>query len=51
MFFGLKDATDSGDYQFLCLMIAINLDENVFKWFDNAVKDLNRELGNNVEKI
>ena len=31
-------------------MVAINSDENVSRWFDNAVHKFNEKLENNVEK-
>ena len=49
-FFGLKDVAGSGDCGFLCLMIAINSDANVSRWFDNAVHEFNKKLGNNIAK-
>ena len=48
-FFGLKDVAGSGDCGFLCLMIAINSDENVSTRFDNAVHEFNEKLGYNVK--
>ena len=39
-----------GDCGFLCLMIAINSDKNVSRWFDNALQDCNKKLGNNMKK-
>ena len=50
IFFGLKDVAGSGHYGFLCLMVAINSDENVSRWFDNAVQEFNDKLGNKVKK-
>ena len=49
-FFGLKDVVGAGDCGFLCLMVAINSDENVSRWFDNAVQEFNKKVGNNVKK-
>ena len=47
-FYRLKDVEGSGDCGFL--MVAINSDENTFRWFDNAVQEFNEKLGNNVKK-
>ena len=49
-FFGLKDVVGAGDCGFLCLMVAINSDENVSRWFDNAVQEFNEKLGNNMKR-
>ena len=45
----LKDIVGSGNCKLLCLMIAMNWDENVSKWFDNDVKDFYSKLGNNIK--
>ena len=31
-------------------MVAINSDENISRWFDNAVQEFNEKLGNKVKK-
>ena len=49
-FFGLKEVAGSGDYGFLCVMVAINSDENLSRWFDNVVHEFNEKLGNNMKK-
>ena len=49
-FFGLKEIAVSGDCGFLCLMVAINSEEHVSRWFDNAVQEFDEKVGNNVKK-